>query len=150
MPAQSFRSELSLRLRRFKSRDEINSDPDYAFKIAKAARVYEAVGWIFRVVIADDEVDIAPLLPNALAIFADKFAYIGTRERIAMEETFEAKGAVAYAEAIETIAAAGGFSDERSRKVLHALVCTRSAAIDINRKITRDTAVTKPETKGRR
>ncbi|MGF6430881.1 MULTISPECIES: hypothetical protein [Bradyrhizobium] len=31
--------------------------------------------------------------------FADKFTYIGTRERLAMEETFEAKGAIAYAEA---------------------------------------------------
>ena len=108
------------------------------------------MGWIFRVVIADDEVDIAPLLPNALAIFADKFAYIGTRERIAMEETFEAKGAVAYRRRSKPSRPLGGFSDERSRKVLHALVCTRSAAIDINRKITRDTAVTKPETKGRR
>ncbi len=80
-----------------KSRDEIDADPDYAFKIAKAARVYEAVGLTLRIVTADDDVDIDPLLPNAQSIFADKFAYIGTRERLAMEETFEAKGAIAHA-----------------------------------------------------
>ncbi|PAY07377.1 hypothetical protein CK489_16555 [Bradyrhizobium sp. UFLA03-84] len=133
-----------------KSRDEIDADPDYAFKIAKAARVYEAVGLTLRIVTADDDVDIDPLLPNAQSIFADKFAYIGTRERLAMEETFEAKGAIAHAEAIETIAAAGGLPENRARKVLHALVCTRSAGIDITRRITRDSAVTKPERRGRR
>ncbi|WP_210253988.1 hypothetical protein [Bradyrhizobium pachyrhizi] len=133
-----------------KSRDEIDADPDYAFKIAKAARVYEAVGLTLRIVTADDDVDIDPLLPNAQSIFADKFAYIGTRERLTMEETFEAKGAIAHAEAIETIAAAGGLPENRARKVLHALVCTRSAGIDITRRITRDSAVTKPERRGRR
>jgi hypothetical protein len=133
-----------------KSQDEIDTDPDYAFKIAKAASVYEAIGWTFRIVAADDEVDIDPLLPNAQSIFADKFAYIGTRERIAMEEAFEARGEIAYAKAVETIAAAGDFPEDRARKVLHALVCTRSAGIDITRKITRDSAVTKPERSGRR
>jgi hypothetical protein len=133
-----------------KTQAEIDEDPDYAFKIAKARSVYAAVGWNFRIVASEDEVDIHPLLPNALMIFADKFAYIGTRERIAMEETFESKGAIAYGKAIETIAAAGEFPEERARKVLHALVCTRSAAVDIKTKITRDSAVTKPATRGRR
>lgn len=133
-----------------KSKDEIDADPDYAFKIAMAEKVYEAVGWTFRIVVADDEIDIDPLLPNALRIFADKFAFIGTRERLAMEENFEAKGELAYAEAVETIAGAGGYRADRARKVLHAFFCTRSAGIDITKKITRDSAVTKPERRGRR
>ncbi|MGN6310706.1 MAG: TnsA endonuclease N-terminal domain-containing protein [Xanthobacteraceae bacterium] len=133
-----------------KSKDEIDADPDYAFKIAMAEKVYEAIGWTFRIVVADDEIDIDPLLPNAQRIFADKFAVIGTRERLALEETFETKGDLAYAEAIETIAGAGGYPVDRARKVLHAFFCTRSAGIDITSKITRDSVVTKPEGRGRR
>ena len=132
-----------------KTRKEIDKDPDYAFKIAKAREVYAALGWAFRIVASEDEVDIHPLLPNAQMIFADKFALIGTRERLALEESFEAKGQMAYGRAIEILGNAGGYDVERGRRVLHACICTRLAGIDITKKITTDSAVFKPESRGR-
>jgi hypothetical protein len=127
-----------------KTRDEIDADPDYAFKIAKAKSVYAAVGWKFRIVVAEDELQVDPAFSNAKMICADKFSLIGTRELLAIEEAFDVRGALPYGKATELIASAADIPSDRAMAVLHALVCKRTAAIDINKKITPDSAVTKP------
>ncbi|MEH2472397.1 hypothetical protein V1281_006413 [Nitrobacteraceae bacterium AZCC 2161] len=123
---------------------EIEADPDYAFKIAMAESVYAALGWKFRIIIAEEEIDVNPIYSNAKMICEDKFSLIGTRERLAIEEAFQINEALPYGRAIEIIASAADVPLERAQAVLHALVCTRRAAIDIRKKITRDSAVTKP------
>lgn len=123
---------------------EIDRDPNYALKIQRAKDVYEAIGWKFRVVVAEDEVEIDPVLTNADMICADNYSRIGTREKMAMLEAFQLHGSVPYAMAIERIAMAGGFDGNRARAVLHAMICTRLAAVDIHERITADSAVTKP------
>ncbi|ABE62187.1 hypothetical protein Nham_1363 [Nitrobacter hamburgensis X14] len=131
--------------------DEIEKDPDYAFKLKKAKRIYAALEWKFRIVVAEDELEIDPILSNADMICADNFSLIRTRERLAMEEAFQVDGAIPYGKAVETIADASGISQTRATAVLHAMVCTRTAAIDVNKRITRDSAVIKPnKTRGRR
>jgi hypothetical protein len=126
-----------------KKQEEMDADPDYAFKIEKAKTVYAAVGWKFRVVVAEDELQIDPVFSNAKMICADKFSLIGTRERLAIEEAFDVQGALPYGKASELIASAAEIPLDRATAVLHALVCTRAAAIDITKEITRDSAVTK-------
>ncbi|MDB5555360.1 MAG: hypothetical protein JWL86_5344 [Rhizobium sp.] len=133
-----------------KTSKEISADPDYARKIAKARSVYAAKGWTFRIVTEEDDINRDPLLPNAQMIYADAFTKIGSRERLALVETFDAVESVAYAKAIEIIAKVGGYDELRAKCVLHALVSTRWAGLDLTSKITADTAVFRPETRGRR
>jgi hypothetical protein len=127
-----------------KTKEEIEEDSDYAFKIAVAESVYAALGWKFRIMIAEEEIDVNPIYSNAKMICEDKFSLIRTRERLAIEEAFQIEEALPYGRAIEIIASAADIASEGAQAVLHALVCTRRAAIDIKKKITRDSAVTKP------
>jgi hypothetical protein len=132
-----------------KTRAEIDRDPDYAFKIAKAESVYGALGWRFRILTEKDDIDRLPTLPNALRIFANKFALIGTREKMAIGEAFDLADELAYAKAIEILGAAGGYDAERAERVLHAMICTRQAGLDLTKRITPDTGVIRPEIRGR-
>jgi len=126
-----------------KTKEEIESDPDYAFKIAKAESVYSALGWKFRIMVAEEEIDVNPVYSNAKMICEDNFSLIGRREHLAIAEAFQVNDALPYGRAIEIIAAAGG-TLVGAKAVLHALICTREAGINIKKKITRDSAVTKP------
>jgi hypothetical protein len=130
--------------------EEIDEDSDYAFKLEKAKSIYAALGWRFRIVVAEDELEIAPILPNADMVCADNFSLIRTRERLAMEEAFQIHEAIPYAKAIETIASADGIGTTRATAVLHAMVCTRSASVEIEKRITGDSPVTKPKKTGGR
>jgi hypothetical protein len=48
--------------------EEIAKDSDYDFKLAKAKSIYAALGWKFRVVVAEDELEIDPIAYNTFSV----------------------------------------------------------------------------------
>jgi TnsA endonuclease N terminal len=128
-----------------KRSEEELQDPDYAEKLAGAASVYAALGWGFRVVIAEEEIDIDPLYSNAKFICADRFSLILRPAMLAIQEIFHVDSAVALGKAEEVVAQAAGIPLDQAVAIVRAMVCTRQVAIDPTKRIRRDSPVAKPE-----
>lgn len=128
-----------------KRSEEELKDPDYAEKIACAASVYTAIGWKFRVVIAEDEIDVDPVYSNAKAICVDRFALIMRPAVLAIEEAFHVDSAVALGKAEELVAKAARIPLDHAVAIVRAMMCTRRVAVDPTRRIRRDSPITKPE-----
>ncbi|UGY04318.1 TnsA endonuclease N-terminal domain-containing protein [Bradyrhizobium quebecense] len=128
-----------------KNTEQELSDPDYAEKLAGAGAVYKALGWGFRVAVAEEEIEIDPIYSNAKAVCADRFALIVRPAVLAIEERFHIDNEVALGKAEEIVAEAARIPLERATAILRAMMCTRRVAVDPRRRIHRDSPVTKPE-----
>lgn len=120
-------------------------DAEYAEKLAAAEAVYAALGWRFRIVIAEEEIDVDPIYSNAKFICADRFSLIIRPAVLAVEEVFHVETAVALGKAEEIVAKAADVPLEHATAILRAMMCTRRVAVDASRRIHRDSPVTKPE-----
>lgn len=125
--------------------EEELADPEYGEKLAGAASVYQALSWSFRVVIAEEEIEIDPAYSNAKAICVDRFSLIPRPAMLAIEEAFHVESAVALGKTEEIVAKAAGIPLDHAVAIVRAMVCTRRVAIDFTKRIRRDSPVTKPE-----
>ncbi|MEY9753783.1 TnsA endonuclease N-terminal domain-containing protein [Bradyrhizobium yuanmingense] len=128
-----------------KRSEEELADPDYGEKLAGAASVYKALGWEFRIIIAEEEIDVDPLYSNAKRICADRHSLILRPAVVAIEEAFHAETQIALGEAEEIVARAAGIPLDHAVAILRAMVCTRRVAIEPTKRLRRDSPVTKPE-----
>lgn len=121
-------------------------DPDYLDKLAGAESVYRALGWDFRIAIAEEEIEIDPIYSNAKMICADRFSLIVRPAVLAIEEVFHVESQIALGKAEEIVAEAARIPLERATAILRAMMCTRRVAVDPRRRVRRDSPVTKPPT----
>ena len=128
-----------------RTEEELQDDPDYAEKLAGAASVYAALGWTFRVVIAEEEIDVDPLYSNAKRICADRHSLILRPAALAIEEVFHVETEIALGKAEEIVARSAGIPLDQAVAIVRAMVCTRRVAVNAARRIHRDSPVTKPE-----
>lgn len=128
-----------------KKTEEELADPDYAAKLAGAEAVYKALGWEFRIVIAEEEIDVDPLYSNAKRICADRHSLIVRPAVVKIEEAFHAETQIAFGKAEEIVARAAGIPLDHAVAILRAMVCTRRIAIEPSKRLRRDSPVTKPE-----
>lgn len=129
-----------------RTRDEIQRDPFYAFKIRMARKVFEAAGYRFRVMTAEDHIGAEPRLANAKMIKLDRYTRLTTADIIRLHEAMEqGRGNLAYGKAIEVLGA-GGVRDADARAKLHASIVQRLASIDLCRRITSDSPITEVKT----
>jgi hypothetical protein len=115
-----------------KTKEEVSSDPDYELKLEFARDVYETErGWTFRILTAEDDIEIEPLLSNARTIKRDGSTRILTPDIEELLSAFDAaRGPLAYAKAVEALTR-GEVSRRYAQAKLHALVIRRLAGIDI-------------------
>lgn len=125
--------------------EEELADPDYGEKLAGAEAVYKALGWGFRVVIAEEEIDIDPAYSNAKRICADRHSLILRPAVVAIEESFHVETQIALGKAEEIVARAAGIALDHAVAIVRAMVCTRRVAIEPTKRLRRDSPVTKPE-----
>jgi hypothetical protein len=129
-----------------KTKEQINRDPFYAFKIEMAKKVFRTAGYRFRIMTADDHIGIEPRLGNAKMIKLDRFTKLETADIIRLHEAIEhARGNLPYGKAIEVLGA-GGVRHADARAKLHASIVQRLASIDLNRRITFDSPITEVKT----
>lgn len=128
-----------------KRTEEELQDPDYVEKLDGAEAVYKALGWNFRVVIAEEEIDVDPVYSNAKAVCADRFSLIPRPAMLAIEEAFHVKSAVALGKTEEIAGKAAGIPLDHAAAIVRAMVCTRRVAINHTKRIRRDSPVTRPE-----
>ncbi|MET4291909.1 hypothetical protein ACVW1A_008246 [Bradyrhizobium sp. LB1.3] len=128
-----------------KRSEEELQDADYAEKLAGAEAVYAALGWRFRLVIAEEEIEVDPIYSNAKSICADRFSLILRPAVLAIEEIFHVETAIALGKAEEIVAKAADVPFDRATAILRAMMCTRRVAVDVSRRVCRDSSVTRPE-----
>lgn len=130
-----------------RTKDEIDRDPFYAFKIAMAKKVFRTAQYRFRIMTAEDHIGIEPRLGNAKTIKLDRFTKLATVDVIRLQEAIErAGGSLAYGKAIESLSERGDPRDADARAKLHASIVQRLASIDLSRRITLDSPVTEVKT----
>lgn len=125
--------------------EEELEDPDHLEKLAGAAAVYKAIGWRFRVAIAEEEIEVDPVYSNAKMVCSDRFSLIVRPAVLAIEEAFHVESEIALGKAEEIVAEAARVPLDCATAILRAMMCTRRVAVDPRRRILNDSAVTKPD-----
>jgi hypothetical protein len=126
-----------------KTKEEVDRDPFYAFKIEKAKEAFRAAEIRFRILTAEDHIGVEPRLGNAKTIMLDRFTRLETADIIRLQEAMGgARGCIAYGKAIEALSDRGDPRDPDARAKLHASVVMRLASIDLSRRIILDSPVT--------
>ena len=128
-----------------KTKEEIDRDPFYAFKIATARKLFRTAQYRFRIMTAEDHIGIEPRLANAKTIKLDRFTKLRTVDKLRLQEAIERAGrSLAYGKAIEVLSRTGNPRDPGARAMLHAAIVQRFASIDLRRPISFDALVTEP------
>ena len=125
-----------------KSKDEVSKDPDYELKLKFAKEIYESErGWNFRILTAEDDIEVDPLFSNAKAIKRDAPTRIRSADKFRLLEALdEAGGQLPYADAIRVLNV-GNVGGRQAQAKLHAMIVMRLAFIDIYGEIGADTPV---------
>jgi hypothetical protein len=125
-----------------KSKDEISDDPEYALKIKFAQEIYEGErGWAFRVLTAEDDIEVEPVFSNAKSIKRDAPTRIHSTDKLRLLEAFDAAGgALSYGEAVRVLAGEG-IGHRHAQAKLHAMIIRRLAFVNIYKEIRSDTSV---------
>lgn len=125
-----------------RTRDEVTDEPYYERKIGMARKIGRVEGFHFRVMTAEDHIDVGPRLKNAEAIVRDRWTTITAADKEAFLSAAERHGrALPYARAVEVLSPFDDRFDPIGRARLHALVVRRIAWIDIYRPIGADAPV---------
>jgi hypothetical protein len=125
-----------------KNLNEINDEPDYAYKLELAQMVYEAKGYNFKILTAEDDIEIEPFLTNVQTIQRFRFTRINTLERLKFHETLDAAdGSLAFARAVEAVSPTRSKFDPAAIAFVYAMVVRREAWIDIRGHFGHDTPI---------
>lgn len=123
--------------------DEVDRDPHYALKIERAKKAFRAEGLRFRIMTAEDHIEVEPRLANARTIVLDRFTKVEDIDTLRLKEALDgACGCLAYGKAVETLSYAGNPRDHDARAKIHASVVRRIVSIDLNRRLSLDSPVT--------
>lgn len=124
-----------------KSRTEVDRKPEYKQKLEWATECYARLGWQFRVLTAEDDLDVRPLLPNAKMIALDNKTAWRIEDLLRLRAAYERVGnTLSYGAAIAAMVSAD--RDEIDAKaMLHAMTVQRLVGIDITRRIDADSPV---------
>jgi hypothetical protein len=125
-----------------KTKEEIRRDPHYAVKIRLAAKIFKAMGWIFRVKTAEDDMTGWPMA-NARMIVLDRYTKLRSEDYDRLGCAFEqAGGRLTYAAGIRALSARADTEDADARAKLHAMIVRRFVRIDISRPIRPNSPIT--------
>jgi hypothetical protein len=123
---------------------EIEDEPEYAYKLELAQMVYEAKGYNFKILTAEDDIEIEPFLTNVQTIQRYRFTRINTLDRLKFHETLDAAGGpLAFARAVEAVSASRSKFDPTAIAFVYAMVVRREAWIDIRGHFGHDTPIRK-------
>ena len=87
-----------------KTKEEVGRDPFYALKIEMAKKVFRTAQYRFRIMTAEDHIEIELRLGNAKTIKFDRSTKLETVDIIRLQEALaHARGSVAYGKAIEVL-----------------------------------------------
>lgn len=126
-----------------RSLDEVDRDPNYALKIERAKKAFRAEGFRFRIMTAEDHIDLQPRLANARTIVLDRFTKVPDIDKLRLGEALDAAGgSLAYGKATEVLSHRGDPRDHDARAKIHASVVRRTVSIDLKRRLTLDSPVT--------
>lgn len=122
---------------------QIDSDPDYALKLALAEKVYAEKGWRFSVETAEDNFSLSLLFcTNASRVAHDNTTRITTADWMRLHEHMEGRGGVSsYADVIDALRGAKGPTPGAGRAKLHALVVRRAVRLDLGLRLLPSTPV---------
>lgn len=125
-----------------KTRDEVSRDPEYELKLEFAKDIYEKErGWTFRVMTAEEDIEVEPLLSNARTIKRDGSTRIRSGDFDRLGEALGAAGnELSYAESVAALTR-DDVSSRFAQAKLHALIVRRFAFVDIRNPICNDTPV---------
>lgn len=123
-----------------KTAAEFTRSSSYAWKLDLAEQVYAGLGWRFRRLSQQDDIDIKPLWPNARMISVRNKRRVTSADRLRFQEAvLKRNGIIAFAEAVEVMTDSGASPLPVATTLVHALICRRVAWIDIAARIDRDT-----------
>lgn len=125
-----------------KTASEFTRSSSYAWKLDLAEQVYADLGWRFRRLSQQDDIDVKPLWPNARMISVRNKRRVTSADQLRFQEAvLKRNGTVAFAEAVEVMTDSATSPLPVATTLVHALVCRRIAWIDIAARIDRDTPV---------
>lgn len=125
-----------------RTRAEAEREPFYAEKLEVAREAYVHKNIKFRVLTADEDIEIEPLFANAKSIQADRFVRYETLDELKLREAISTGcGAIPYARAIETISETGSRYDVYARARVHSMIVARVASLDITMPIGPETLI---------
>lgn len=125
-----------------KNKSEYLHKPEYAEKLAWARECYARLGYVFRVMTAEDDLNIKPLLPNAKMIALDNKTRWTTADLFRLREAYAASCTtrLPYEAAIRSMVT--DFRDSTdATAILHAMIVRGIAGIAIDRPIVADSPV---------
>lgn len=132
-----------IEVKRTQAEIDTEKDPAYARKIELAEMAYRAAGYEFRVMTAEDDIRIEPILSNAKAIQRCRFIETDTIDRLRFHEHMKAAGgATTLGAAIEAVSPKHDRFDPVASAKVYALVVQREAWIDIRKRIDFESEVT--------
>jgi hypothetical protein len=126
-----------------KSWDEIRDDPMYEAKLELAAKIYQAKGYTFNILTADD-IEIEPYFSNAQTIQRYRFTRVDSLDKIRFHEALDAaNGELSLGDAIIAVSSKKDRFDPLAYAIVCALIVRREAFVNLRKTLDHNASIRK-------